>query len=64
MKPQVICLAAGVAPAAQRYAPVKVAIADAAELHLKDLEVYRDSAPPTDYSAAVELTALDGFATR
>lgn len=62
MKPQVICLPGGVAPAAQRYAPLKAAIGEAAELHLKDLEVYRDAAPPADYSIDLELAAVDRFA--
>jgi pimeloyl-ACP methyl ester carboxylesterase len=62
MKPQVICVPGGVAPAAQRYAPLKAALADAAELHLKDLEVYRDSAPPPDYAIDLELVAIDRFA--
>ena len=62
MKPQVICIPGGVAPAAQRYAPLKAAVGQTAELHLKDLEVYRDAAPPTDYSIDLELAAIDRFA--
>ena len=62
MKPQVICLPGGVLPAAQRYAPLKAAAGDAAELHLKDLEIYRGSAPPADYSIDLELAAVDKFA--
>ena len=62
MTPQVICLPGGVAPAAQRYAPLKAAVGARAELHVKDLEVYRDSAPPADYSVDLELTALERFA--
>jgi len=62
MKPQVICLPGGVAPAAQRYAPLNAAIGDAADLHLKDLEVYRDAAPPADYSVNLELSGIDRFA--
>lgn len=62
MKPQVICLPGGVAPAAQRYAPLATALEGAADLHLKDLEVYRDDAPPPGYSAEIELAALDRLA--
>ncbi|HVC77115.1 MAG TPA: alpha/beta fold hydrolase [Candidatus Micrarchaeaceae archaeon] len=62
MKPQVICLPGGVAPAAQRYAPLEAALDGSADLQLKDLEVYRDDAPPTDYSVELELAALDRFA--
>lgn len=62
MKPQVICVPGGVAPAAQRYAPLKAALGDAAEIYLKDLEVYRDATPPTDYSIELELAAIDRFA--
>jgi len=52
----------GVAPAAQRYAPLVAAVGGRAELHLKDLEVYRDQTPPPDYSVDLELAALDRFA--
>lgn len=59
MKPHVICLPGGVAPAAQRYAPLVMAVAANAELHLKDLEVYRDATPPADYSVELELRGID-----
>lgn len=62
MSTHVICLPGGIAPAAQRYAPLLAAVGDRAELHLKDLEIYRDGAPPPNYSVDQELTALDGFA--
>lgn len=62
MKPQVICLPGGVAPAAQRYGPLITAVAANAELHLKDLEVYRDATPPADYSVDLELQGIDKFA--
>lgn len=62
MKPQVICLPGSVAPAANRYAPLKAAVGERAELHLKDLEVYRDDAPPADYSIEMELDAVDALA--
>src|SRR5712692_5869795 len=61
---EVICLPCGVAPAAQRYAPLVPLVGDSADLHMKDLEVYRDAAPPTDYSVEVELHAIDAFADR
>lgn len=62
MKPQVICLPGSVAPAANRYAPLRAAIGDRAALHLKDLELYRDDAPPEDYAIEMELAAVDQFA--
>jgi pimeloyl-ACP methyl ester carboxylesterase len=62
VRPQVICLPGGVAPAAQRYAPLKAAVRDTADLHLKDLEVYRDKVPPIDISIDDELGAVDRFA--
>lgn len=63
MKPQVICLPGSVAPAAGRYAPLKAAVGDRADLHLKDLEVYRFETPPSDYSIEQELAAVDGLAS-
>ena len=62
MKPQVICLPGGVAPASQRYAPLLAAVGDGADLHLKDLEVYREAKPPAGYSVEMELAAIDAFA--
>jgi pimeloyl-ACP methyl ester carboxylesterase len=62
MKPQVICVPGSVAPAAQRYRPLIEAIGDGAELHLKDLEVYREATPPADYSIEEELDAIDRVA--
>ena len=38
------------------------AVADAADLHLKDLEVYREPVPPSDYSVEEELDAIDRLA--
>lgn len=38
------------------------AIGDSAELYLKDLEVYRESSPPSDYSIDQELEAVDRLA--
>jgi pimeloyl-ACP methyl ester carboxylesterase len=62
MKPRVICLPGGVAPATQRYASLATHVGDDAELHLKDLEVYRGAAPRADYSVEQELVAIDAFA--
>lgn len=62
MKPEVICVPGSVAPAAQRYRPLVEAVGDAATLHLKDLEVYREATPPPDYSIDEELDAIDRFA--
>lgn len=61
MKPQVICVPGGVAPAAQRYAPLKAAVGEVAVLHFKDLEVYREAAPPANYSIAQELEGIERF---
>jgi pimeloyl-ACP methyl ester carboxylesterase len=62
MKPQVVCLPGGVAPAAQRYAPLVAGVGDSADIHLKDLEVYSDAVPPADYSVEMELAGVDRFA--
>jgi pimeloyl-ACP methyl ester carboxylesterase len=59
---QVICLPGGVAPASQRYASLAISTSGHADLHLKDLEVYRDVDPPADYSIEMELGAVDHFA--
>jgi len=61
-RPQVICIPGSVAPAAQRYRPLIDAVGDAAELYTKDLEVYREAAPSTEYSIEEELAAIDRFA--
>ncbi|HYT11691.1 MAG TPA: alpha/beta hydrolase [Candidatus Nitrosopolaris sp.] len=62
MKHQVICVPGSVAPAAQRYGALLAGAGDAADLYLKDLEVYRESMPPVDYSVEMEVTGLDRFA--
>jgi pimeloyl-ACP methyl ester carboxylesterase len=62
MKPQVVCIPGSVAPAAQRYRPLVEIAAEAAEFHLKDLEVYRGDAPPADYSIGEEVEAVERFA--
>jgi len=62
MKPRVICVPGSVAPAAQRYKPLVDGVAGEAELHLKDLEVYREPKPPADYSIGEELNAVDRLA--
>jgi pimeloyl-ACP methyl ester carboxylesterase len=62
MKPQVVCVPGSVAPAAQRYAPLIAAVGDAADVQLKDLEVYREASPPADYSIEEEVTAIERFA--
>jgi pimeloyl-ACP methyl ester carboxylesterase len=46
-----------IAPAAVRYAPLLAALPDVHSV-LKDLEVYRDAAPPHDYSMTTEIDAL------
>ena len=62
MKPQVICIPGSVAPSRQRYGPLVERIGDAADLHLKDLEVYREAVPPANYSISEELEAVDRLA--
>lgn len=62
MKAQVICVPGSVAPAAQRYGPLIEKIDGAADLHLKELEVYREAAPPANYSIREELEAIDRLA--
>jgi pimeloyl-ACP methyl ester carboxylesterase len=61
MKHQVVCVPGSVAPAAQRYRPLLAAAGDAAEFHLKDLDVYREATPPADYSIEQEVEALQRF---
>src|SRR5712692_9344422 len=61
-RPQVICLPGGVAPAAERYAPLVGSLAGAADLYVKDLEVYARDKPAPDYSVELELRAVDDFA--
>ena len=62
MKPQVVCIPGGVAPAAQRYGPLIAAAGEAADFHTKDLEVYRGATPPSGYSVEEEVEAIDRFA--
>ena len=62
MKPRVICVPGSVAPAAQRYKPLLDGVSGEADLHLKDLEVYREPKPPADYSIDEELSAVDRLA--
>ena len=57
-----MCVPGSVAPAAQRYAPLIEALKDKAGLHLKDLEVYREDAPPANYGINLELDGIDRFA--
>ncbi len=61
-KIHVICVPGGIAPAAQRYGPLKAAAGDGIELHWKDLEVYRDAAPPSNHSVELELLGVDRLA--
>jgi pimeloyl-ACP methyl ester carboxylesterase len=62
MKSHVICLPGGVAPSAQRYAPLIDALGPEVQIHFKDHEVYAADAPPPDYSVELELHAIDRFA--
>lgn len=62
MKHQVVCVPGSVAPAAQRYAPLVAHAGNVGDFHMKDLEVYREDAPPSDYSIDQELDAIDRFA--
>lgn len=47
-----------IAPAADRYGPLLAELPDVHSV-LKDLEVYRDTAPPEGYSITTEIDALD-----
>jgi hypothetical protein len=47
-----------IAPAKSRYAPL-LAELPGVQCVLKDLEVYRDSAPAEDYSITIEIDGLD-----
>jgi len=62
MKPRVICVPGSVAPAGQRYEPLVRLAGSTADLHLKDLEVYREAKPPAGYSIEEEVDAIDRFA--
>jgi pimeloyl-ACP methyl ester carboxylesterase len=62
MKPQVICVPGSVAPAAQRYRPLVENVGGSADLYLKELEVYREAAPPAGYSIQEEVEAIDRLA--
>ena len=62
MNPQVVCIPGSVAPAAQRYASLGKSVEGRADLHLKELEVYRDTRPPSGYSIEEELAAIDRLA--
>lgn len=59
MKHAVVCVPGSVAPAAERYKPLQIAVGDRADFYLKDLEVYREPKPPADYSVGEELDAID-----
>jgi hypothetical protein len=61
LTPQVICLPGSVAPAAQRYGPLKAHVGERAALHSRDLEVYAGETPPSDYSVELELACLERF---
>src|SRR5688500_4944726 len=53
----VIFLPGIIAPAAQRYAPLLQHLVDVHPI-VKDLEVYRDDAPPAGYSIATEIDGV------
>ena len=62
MTQPVIALPGGVLPAAQRYAYLKAVLGSDVDFHPKDLEVYAGDAPPSNYSADLEIDALGRFA--
>ncbi len=64
MKHQVVCVPGSVAPAAERYRSLVEAAGDAANFHLKDLEVYREESPRGDYAIELELQGIDRLADR
>ena len=53
----VILLPGIITPAARRYEPLLPHLADVNPV-LKDLEVYRDDAPPAGYSIATEIDGV------
>jgi len=57
MPHDVVFLPGIIAPAAQRYEPLLRHLADVNTV-LKDLEVYRDDAPPAGYSIATEIDGV------
>jgi pimeloyl-ACP methyl ester carboxylesterase len=58
MSIDVIALPGGVMPAKLRYAPLASDLGDGVKLHLKDLEVYAEEEPPTEYSVDLEVEAV------
>ncbi len=55
----VVCLPGAIAPAAQRYAPLGAALGDAAELHLKDVNIgYGDLTHDVESVRAAVLATL------
>ncbi len=58
MQYPVVLLPGIIAPAAIRYGPLVERLSDV-DMILRDLAVYKDDAPPSDFSIATELVALD-----
>jgi len=54
----VVFLPGAIMPAAPQYEPLLKVLDGTVEPVLKDLELYRDAAPPPDYSVDVEVQAL------
>lgn len=62
MRDHVLFLPGIIAPAAVRYRPLLAHLPDITPL-LQDLEVYRQDAPPADYSIAMEVDAIEAVAS-
>jgi pimeloyl-ACP methyl ester carboxylesterase len=58
VKPNVIFLPGGIQPAAIQYAPLLKVLGDNIQPLLKDLEVYRDDTPPSQYTLADEIEGI------
>ncbi len=57
-KPRVVFLPGAIQPAAIQYTPLLKVLGDGIQPLLKDLEVYRDSTPPAQYSLSDEIDGL------
>jgi pimeloyl-ACP methyl ester carboxylesterase len=57
-RPRVLLLPGGVMPVSVSYAPLVELVRDDADFLMKDLEVYADDAPPTNYGLGMEIDAV------
>ena len=64
MSHKAILLPGGVLPAQPAYAALLSALGNDVDAHAKDLEVYAEAAPPSDYSLDVEVDGIARYADR